>query len=143
MPRTSIGGLLPSSMTRSSCGSIGRLDRNAQRRGGDVVLHDAPQRGRAERSRHDLATDQTGFVDRRLAQDVGAADVDVERHDRQPRRRQTHAELAAARLARAPLEGERRRQRRRRPRRSGLRAPTRTRGLGSRPLRVSSQVTRR
>jgi hypothetical protein len=89
-----------------------RPDRHAQRARRDRVLHDATKRGRAELHRRRLGAGEPRLVHSRAAQDVLAADGEIERDDGQMSARQRDAEAAVARLAGAPVEAHRRRQRR-------------------------------
>jgi len=138
----STGGLLPSSTTRSICGSTGGF---IPRRSDEAVSCPCTTRAvcRCRESSEPLRS-RTGEPRRRWPSEGGtAADVEIERHDRKTTARQTDPEPAAARLARAAFEDERAG--------SAVVAQTTVRttrasattGLGNRPLLESSQIMRR
>ena len=115
----------------------GGVDRQAQRRRGDAVADDAPQRGLAEQRRHQLRAGQLRLKHPRVR---GASDSPPTSRSSATIGRlaagQPDPEAAAPRLARAPLEDQRRGQRRRSSRAAGT-CPAAPRGTARRCARCA------
>ena len=90
------------------------LDVNPQRRSRHIILDDASQRRLADDEWYDFSSAHPRLLNGCAAKHVSAANFEIERNDRQARRRQPDPKPAEARVVRPPFEGDGSRQRWRR-----------------------------